>query len=82
MSKEEMDRIMDKALSDEAFRSKLLEDPIAACQPYDVTGEELAEIIKSCKESFAGELDARISKRKMGRFGGFSGPMGIDDIVE
>ncbi len=82
MSKEEMDRIIQKALSDPAFRKKLLEDPIAACQPYDITGEELSEIIRSSNETFAGELDARISKRKMGKFGGFSGPMGIDDIVE
>jgi hypothetical protein len=82
MSKEEMDRIIEKALTDSSFREKLLEDPITACQPYDVTGEELSEIIKSSKETFAGELDARVSKRKMGKFGGFSGPMGIDDIVE
>lgn len=82
MSKEEMDRILERAASDAAFRKQLLEDPIAACKPYDITGDELSEIINSSHETFAGELDVRISKRKMGKFGGFSGPMGIDDIVE
>jgi len=82
MSKEEMDKIIERAASDNSFRKQLLEDAIKACRPYDITGEELSDIIKATEETFAGELDVRISKRKMGKFGGFTGPMGIDDIVE
>ena len=37
----------------------------------------------SCKEAFAGELDARISKKRIGaKFAGFTGPLGIDGIQE
>ena len=82
MSKEEMDRIIERAASDSKFRKQLLEDASTACESYDITGEELSQIITAAQETFAGELDVRVSKRKIGKFGGFTGPMGIDDIIE
>ena len=82
MSQQEVDKVIQKAIEDSKFRDNLLDDPKSACADFDITDEELSALVKSAEETFAGDLDVRVSKRKMGKFGGFSGPMGIDDIVE
>lgn len=82
MSEKALEEIVSRAVGDAQFREQLIADPAAACAGYDVTPEEIA----SLAEQFSGrseELGARISKRKMSSdFGGFSGPMGIEDAVE
>jgi len=79
MSQQEMEKVIERAMSEAAFREKLIDNPKAACQEYDLSAEEVSKIVESCNETFAGEVESRISKRK---FAGFMGPMGIDDIIE
>jgi len=82
MSQEELQKIVERALNDEAFRKLLTENPKEACAGFDVTEEE----IQSLADQFSGtseELEARISKRKLtSKFGGLSGPMGIEDAID
>ena len=83
MSKEEMEKIIKKAMEDEEFRNLLLDDPQKACEGYEITEEDFEQLVNSLKETFAGELDVRISKKGLGgKFMGFTGPMGIDGIIE
>lgn len=83
MSQEQVEQIMAKAISDESFRHALADDPAKACTDYDVTEEEVQRIVASMEEQFSGELETRLSKRKMGgKFGSFSGPAGIDGLVD
>ena len=83
MSQQQVEQILARALSDEGFRQALAEDPEKACAEYDVTAEEIQQIVASMDEQFAGELEPRLSKRKMGgKFGSFSGPAGIDGLVD
>jgi hypothetical protein len=77
-----LSRIIERAVEDETFREKLLSDPAAVASEYGVAETELRAVLEK-SEQFSGELDARVSKRKMmGRFGGLSGPMGIDGVEE
>ena len=77
-----MAKIIERAVEDEGFRKKLLADPAAVATEYGVDEADLRAVLEN-SEQFSGELDARVSKRKMmGRFGGLSGPMGIDGIEE
>ena len=83
MSQEQAEQIMAKAISDESFREALADDAATACAEYDVTAEEIEQIVASMEEQFSGELETRLSKRKMGgKFGSFSGPAGIDGLVD
>ena len=83
MSQEQVELILAKALEDESFRQALADDTAKACADYDVTDEEIQQIVASIDEQFAGELETRLSKRKMGgKFGSFSGPAGIDGLVD
>ena len=79
MSQQDMEKVIERVMSDADFREQLADDPAAACAEYDLSEKEIAKIVASCKESFAGEVESRISKRK---FASFMGPMGIDDIIE
>lgn len=82
MSKEQLNKILTKAMSDRQFLDLLLKDPKKACEGFDVSDEEIENLKKQLSEKSEAELDQRISKRKLGggSFGDFSGPMGIDDI--
>jgi len=83
MADTSVERIIERALSDADFRQRLLADPEGACAEYDLSPEEMAKLVANCKEAFAGELDARISKKRIGaKFAGFTGPLGIDGIQE
>ncbi len=83
MADNPVEAIIERALSDADFRQRLLGDPEAACAEYDLSADQLAKVAGSCKEAFAGELDARISKKRIGaKFAGFTGPLGIDGIQE
>jgi len=83
MAENTIEKIIERALSDADFRQQLLTDPEAACAGYQLSDAEMEKLVASCKEAFAGELDARISKKRIGaKFAGFTGPLGIDGIQE
>ena len=78
-----VETIMERALSDADFRQRLLADPEGVCAEYELSANEVQEVVASCREAFAGELDARISKKRIGaKFAGFTGPLGIAGIQE
>ncbi len=82
MSQQHVEAIIDKAMSDEQFRARLLKDPVEALKDYDVTEEEMQQLAASIGEEFVGALEMRLSKRKMGgKFGDF-GAAGIDGLVD
>jgi len=83
MADARIEEICERAVSDADFRQRLLADPRSACAEYGLNEAELEQLAASCQEAFAGELDARISKKRIGaKFAGFTGPMGIDGIQE
>ena len=83
MADNPVETIIERALVDADFRQRLLSDPEAACTEYSLSAGELSKVVASCRETFAGELDARISKKRIGaKFAGFTGPLGIDGIQE
>jgi len=63
-SKEEIDRLMGKALSDAAFRSEFLEDPEAAASKEGVslTPEQVEKIKKADVSNVVEELEKTESK--------------------
>ena len=82
MSQEDLEKIIDKAMTDDRFRTQLLDDPIEALKGYDVSEEEMQKLAASMGEEFAGALETRLSKRKMGgKFGDF-GAAGIDGLID
>ncbi len=65
MSQEAVERVLGRALTDATFRQQLIDNAYTACAGYDLTEEELAALDALDAESmqtFAGTLDARISK--------------------
>ena len=74
--------IIERAVSDEEFRNELLDSPEVALAPYGLEEDEFNQIVSALSEKFDGALEQRLSKRRMGRFGSMSGPMGIDGAVE
>jgi len=60
MSQEARDAIVDRAMSDAAFRALLLSDPAAALAEYDLTPEERAMFQSSGAK--AERLEDRVSK--------------------
>ena len=65
MSKEVVQTIIGKAVSDIKFREALLAHPDKALQGYDLTEDEIAALKKidaETMQSLAGSLDERISK--------------------
>jgi len=79
MAKETLEKIVARAMEDASFRQALLDNPRAACKGLDVTNDELEELAVALSVGFEGALQTRVSKSK---FAGFSGPLGIDGIVE
>jgi hypothetical protein len=83
MAEGRVEEIIELAVADADFRRRLLEDPQSACAGYGLNEAELKQLTESCQQAFAGELDARISKKRIGaKFAGFTGPLGIDGIQE
>ena len=65
MSQTEIERVIGRAATDEAFRQALIDDARAACSEYSLTEDELDALEKLDAQSllaFAGTLDKRISK--------------------
>lgn len=65
MSMEVVQQILGRALTDAAFRQKLIDNARTACVGYDLTEEELnalEALDANSLQSFAGSLDPRISK--------------------
>ena len=60
MSQEARDAIVDRAMSDAAFRAQLLSDPATALAEYDLTPEERAMFQSS--DAKAERLEDRVSK--------------------
>jgi hypothetical protein len=66
MSQSEVERVIGRAVTDEAFRQQLVDSARAACAGYDLTEEELDALEKldaQSMQAFAGSLDRRISKK-------------------
>ena len=83
MSSQTVQTIIEKAMEDQDFRKALVDDPRTATAEYGLSEEELTSLESAMEEAFQGELEARISKRRMGgKFGSFTGPLGIDGAVE
>jgi len=65
MSKEAVQAVISKAVSDDKFRETLFASPDKALQGYDLTEDEVAALKKidaETMQSLAGDLDERISK--------------------
>ena len=82
MSESKVTEIVEKATGDADFRRKLMEDPEQTLAPYGLSDAEFEQIAGALGEEFQGALEQRQSKRRMGKFGSLSGPMGIDGAVE
>src|SRR5512136_833839 len=65
MSKEAVQAVIDKAVTDDKFREELFAHPDKALHGFDLTEDEIAGLKKidsESMESLAGSLDERISK--------------------
>jgi hypothetical protein len=81
MSKEAVEAIIGKAVTDSEFREALFADPDKALEGFELTEQEVAAlkaIDAETMESFAGALDERISKALMAFGGGLSGTGYVD----
>ena len=70
MSKQALEKLFGKAVTDSSFRAELLSNPEKALSGYDLTDDEIKAIKAMDKDSmtkFAGGLDERISKGCGGR---------------
>lgn len=63
MSAEQMQKILDRALSDAAFRDRLAKDPESALAGYDLTTEERATFGSGTAK--AERLEQRVSKNDL-----------------
>jgi hypothetical protein len=88
MSKEAVQAVIGKAVTETEFRELLFANPDDALGGYDLTDEEMAAlkaIDAETMESFAGELDERISKMFVAAgFGGSGGgraALGPEDFL-
>jgi hypothetical protein len=79
MAESNLNAIVDRAATDEKFRRRLEQNPKSVAKEYGLTEEELKQLLDNPSEEFCGELEVRISKR---RVGGLTGPMGIDGVEE
>jgi restriction endonuclease Mrr len=61
----EMQELLGRALTDEAFRARLLDDPRQAVQEagYDLTAEQLAALKTIDTQTMAEMLDERLIKK-------------------
>jgi hypothetical protein len=67
MSKEAVQQIIGKAVTDAEFRNTLFADPNKALEGYDLTEQEIAglkTLDAETMDTMAGNLDERISKWK------------------
>jgi hypothetical protein len=65
MSQHEIERVIGRAATDDAFRQALINDTREACKDYDLTEEELNALEQLDSQSllaFAETLNRRISK--------------------
>jgi hypothetical protein len=65
MSLEAVQQVIGRAVVDAEFRQKLIDNAREACADYELTEEEiraLEDLDSESLQSFAGTLDARISK--------------------
>jgi hypothetical protein len=65
MSKQAVQEVIGKAVTDSEFRKALFADPDEALAGYELTEDEIAalkSVDAETMESFAGSLDERISK--------------------
>ncbi|MBN1483984.1 MAG: Franean1_4349 family RiPP [Chloroflexia bacterium] len=65
MSREAVEQIIGRAVTDAEFRQKLIGDAAVACQGYDLTAGELKaleEISAESMEAFASSLPERLIK--------------------
>lgn len=65
MSKQALEKLFGKAVTDSSFRAELLSNPEKALAGYDLSEDEIKAIKamdRSSIEKFAGGLDERISK--------------------
>ena len=65
MSQHEIERVIGRAATDDAFRQALIDDAREACKGYDLTPDELDALARLDTQSllaFAGTLATRISK--------------------
>ena len=63
LSTEELQRVIDRVLEDEAFRDQLARDPVAALAGFDLTKEERASLRSGSAR--AERLDPRISRNDL-----------------
>ena len=83
MSGKSVSTIIERALEDADFRRALMDDTRAAVASYELSEEEIQKLEAAMSDAFQGELEPRISKRRMGgKFGSFTGPMDIDGAIE
>ncbi len=65
MSQEAVQMVIGRAVTDDEFRQRLIDNAHEACKGYDLTAEELEalEALDAASlKAFAGTLDVRISK--------------------
>jgi hypothetical protein len=65
MSQHEVERVIGRAATDDAFRQALIDNAREACQGYELAEEELDALAQLDSQSllaFAGTLNSRISK--------------------
>lgn len=68
MSIEAVHQVIGRAVTDEAFRKLLFENPDAALQGFDLTDEEraaLADLDEEEVSAFSNQLSQRITKGKL-----------------
>ena len=63
MSRQGMERIIERALADESFRVTLFADPRRACAPFDITESEFVTLMGRTLPDFDGELPSGLSLR-------------------
>jgi hypothetical protein len=70
-TEQEVQELLGRALADEAFRARLLDDPRRAAQDagYDLTQEQLAALKTIDTQTLAEALDERLVKRTGVNFG-------------
>jgi hypothetical protein len=82
MSKQAVQAVIGKAVTDSEFRKALSADPDEALAGYELTEDEIAalkSVDAETMESFAGSLDKRISKAFVAGLLAGSGPHVIVD---
>jgi hypothetical protein len=81
MSKEAVQAVIGKAVTESEFRELLFANPEEALEGFELTEEEMAAlkaIDAETMESFAGDLDERISKSLIGSVAGEAFAGGAD----